>query len=339
MKNCFHVLLLGLILVVAACGSNEADAGVNGNEAQESNGEQNSANVEDNDNGADTDGEAAQDREGWPEKFVYGILPSEDTEVLSTRYEPLEEYLAEELGVEVEFFQATDYNAVIEAMRNEHIHASHFGPFSYILAHDRSNAEAFAMGVESEDDATYNSVIVTLEDSGIESLEDLEGSDFAWVDAASTSGHLFPKAHLVNELDLTVDEVDAMFGNTVFAGGHDTALLALLNGDVDAAGIGDFIIDRLADTHGEHENLEQLKILATTDDIPRGPDAIHADLPESFKQAVADAFHTMHEEPALEQFMEEFNYQGGFLPVEDAEYDIIRQTADALEMSPDELME
>ncbi len=37
--------------------------------------------------------------------------------------------------------------------------------------------------------------------------------------------------------------------------------------------------------------------------------------------------------------MEESNYQGGFLPVEDEEYDIIRETADALEMSPEELLE
>ncbi|WP_054635024.1 phosphate/phosphite/phosphonate ABC transporter substrate-binding protein [Thalassobacillus sp. C254] len=260
--------LLASVLMITACGGEEnQEAGANSTDQ--------TSQTEGNDGGKD-ESEDSSDREDWPDPFVYGILPAEDQQVLSNRYEPLEEYLENELGVEVEFFQGTDYNAMIEAMRNGHIHATHYGPFSYILAADRGNAEAFAMGVESEDEATYQSYIVTLEDNGIEELEDLEGADFAWVDAASTSGHLFPKGHIINELGLSAEEVDNMFANTIFAGGHDTALLALLNGDVDAAGVGDFIVERISDTHGDHDNLDQVKVIAETDDIPRGPDAIHA---------------------------------------------------------------
>lgn len=204
------------------------------------------------------------EKEGWPEKFVYGILPSEDQSVMSRRYEPFQAYLEKELGMPVEFFFGTDYTAIIEALRNNHIHASHFGPFSYTLAAERANAEAFSMGVKSVEDATYTSVIVTLEGSGIETLQDLEGKNMAWVDAASTSGHLFPKALLINELGKTLDEVDAMFANATFAGGHDAALLSVLNGDTDAAGVGDFIIDTIQESHKDHPNIEKIKIIAVT---------------------------------------------------------------------------
>ncbi|TMW72736.1 phosphate/phosphite/phosphonate ABC transporter substrate-binding protein [Alteribacter natronophilus] len=308
---------IGLSLVLAGCGDDDAT----------------SANEE-----ADGEGSEAADREDWPEKFVYGLVPGEDPSVLESRWDPMREYLEDRLGIEVEFFHGTDYTAMIEAMRAGHVHTAHFGPFAYVLANERADIEAFSMGINSLEDAAYNSIIIALEDSGIDTLEDLEGKDFAWVDPTSASGHLFPKAHIINELGMTNDEVDDMFGNVVFAGGHDSAFISVLNGDVDAAGVADFIIGNLEDTHGDHPNYDNIKIVSTSGDIPRGPDAYLSDLPDSFKEELEQAFFDMVDQPELEEFLSAANFEAGWIPADDSDFDIMRETAAALGMSPEELM-
>ncbi|MBB6449922.1 phosphonate transport system substrate-binding protein [Geomicrobium halophilum] len=322
----FHLrpfALVGLLLMGTACESETSGEQSDNQEAEGSSEE-----------AAAEEGEGPAEQDDWPDPLVYGILPSEDEQELSDEYEPLAGYLSDELGVDVEFHVGTDYNAMIEAMANDHIHVAHYGPFSYVLANERSGGEAFAMGIEAEGEETYQSNIVTLEDSDIESVEDLKGSDIAFVDPASTSGHLFPMSHLVNTLDSSMEEVESMFENVTFAGGHDTAMLALLNGDVDAAGVGDFIVDDV-----EHENIDQVQIVDETDEIPHGPETIQSDLPESLKDAVVEAFLTMDEDPEVQNFLEDRDNQAGFIEVEDSTYDIIRETSDALEMSPEALME
>ncbi|PYZ92758.1 hypothetical protein CR194_13985 [Salipaludibacillus keqinensis] len=317
---------VALTVVLAACGENDESDTANADDGNNNNG------------ASEEEEEATDDREDWPDEFVYGLVPGEDPSVLESRWDPMREFLEERLGIPVEFFHGTDYTAMIEAMRGGHVHQAHFGPFAYTLAHERAGAEAFAMGINDLEDAAYNSIIITLEDSGIETLEDLEGKDFAWVDPTSASGHLFPKAHLINELGITNDEVDEMFGNVVFAGGHDSAFISVLNGDVDAAGVADFIIGNLEDTHGDHPEYDNIKIVSTTGDIPRGPDAYLADLPESLKEELQQAFADMAEQEELQEFLEAANFQAGWIEVDDSDFDIMRETAEALGMSPEELL-
>ena len=67
-------------------------------------------------------------------------------------------------------------------------------------------------------------------DSGIADLSDIRGKKVAFVDPSSASGYLYPAAHLVGlgyDIDKDID--------SVFAGGHDKSLQAVLNGDVDVA--------------------------------------------------------------------------------------------------------
>ncbi|MDV2685760.1 phosphate/phosphite/phosphonate ABC transporter substrate-binding protein [Alkalihalophilus lindianensis] len=278
------------------------------------------------------------DRTDWPEKFVYGILPTEDQGELTRQFEPMIEYMENRLGIEFELFVGNDYNALIEAMRNGHLHASGFGPFSYMLAHDRANAEAFAMGVEDEDSATYHSTFITLEDSGIESLDDLEGTTIAYADPASASGHIFPKGMVINHLGLTMDTVDDHFEYVTFSGSHEASLYSILNGDVLVAGVCDVCIERVYERVEDHPKFDKLKVIAESEPIPRGPQAINMDLPESLREAVITAFHEMKDDPNAKEFLEESGYSD-YMPADDSMYDVIRETAEALEMSAEDLLQ
>ncbi|QKS72491.1 phosphate/phosphite/phosphonate ABC transporter substrate-binding protein [Paenalkalicoccus suaedae] len=285
----------------------------------------------------------SEDRSDWPEEFIFGLLPVEDQAELTNRYEPMIEYLEDYLDVDVTLYNATNYTALIEAMANGHLHASTFGPFSYLVAAERANGEPFAIPVSeeggTEDDIYYTAQMITLDEHGIDSLEDIEGRSLAYADPASTSGHLFPKAMLINEIGLTMDNVDQFPSDVVFSGSHEASLYSVLNGDVEAAGVCSTCIERVFDRVNDHENFDQLNIFHESEPIPGGPYVIQGDLPQSFKDAVQQAFLDMSEDEKGREFLEESGYLGGYFQVDPAVYQVVQDTAEALNLSPEELLE
>ena len=274
---------------------------------------------------------AVWDTTGWPDTVRIGVLPEEDIAVMEERYEPLKEHFEAVLGTNVELFFGTDFTAMIEAMRFGNLEVSKFGPFSYILAAERAGAEAIVQGAMRRFEPTYKSFVITRDDTGIESVADLEGRSFAWVDPASTSGYLFPRAHLIQESGVSNDDMDGWLGTAIYAGGHDAAVRAVINGDVDAASVSDSQIIRMraADVPG----MERIVVVTETAPIPRSPEAVRGDLPESLKLAISFAYLSFNDQA----FLEAHNYHEGFIVVSDADYDVIRNTAAALELSPEDL--
>src|SRR5690625_5316316 len=66
--------------------------------------------------------------DGDSETLVMGFVPSQDSENIASTVEPLEEKLAEELGMEVKGEVMTSYNALVEAMgdrKSTRLNSSH----------------------------------------------------------------------------------------------------------------------------------------------------------------------------------------------------------------------
>lgn len=336
MKRLPHVLLcLSLLIVVimtgcAATSSNPQPEPANTGAASE--GAANSDQVE--------AAAEADPRADWPEELVYAVIPTEDQEAITRRNEPMADYLTERLGIPVKIYSGTDYNANIEAMRNNHVHIAYYGPFAYVLAKERANAEAFAVHLSSPDaEPSYTSAFITLEGNGIETYEDLANKSFAWADPTSASGYLFPRAHLINELGLTNDSIDSYFSNVVFSGSHESSVLSVLNGDVDAAAVSSGSGLRAMEKYADHRNGSKIFIFGETMDIPSAPYTYRADLPENLKEAIREAFYEALDEPSLEEFFIESKVLGGYVPVTDEHFEVIRQTASALGMSPEDLLQ
>lgn len=320
---------LSAILLLAACGSEDEDTEEPADNEESESESAESEETESEVASAEEEQEASAD---WPDEIVIGVVPAEDQTSVSPRMESFGEELSEDLGVDVEVFMGTNYNAIIEGMNNEHVDIAFFGPFAYVLASERSGAEVFSIGAESEDDITYQSAFIVPADSEDEELADLEGKDFLFVDPASTSGHIFPRSAVINEIGVTNEEVDSFFGNVSFSGSHDASILSVVNGDVDGAAIATDVMDAMLDQGQVNE--EDFKIISASDDIPRGPDAYRAELPEDLKEAIREFYFSYEDE----QFFEERGITG-FYPIEDEAYDVVRETAENLGMSPEELLE
>jgi phosphonate transport system substrate-binding protein len=218
---------------------------------------------------------------------------------------------------------ATDYTGAIEAMRAGKLDIALFGPFSYVLAAEKANAEVFA--VEKVNGATtYKSVIVTRPDSGINSLQDLRGRTFAFVDPASTSGHLFPRSFLKkNSID-----PDKEFKSVVFAGTHDAVELAVKNRKVDAGADSNKTYNKM-----KKEGLisdQDIKIIYESDPIPGSPWAWRKDLPPELKTKIKDAFLAMDKDAP--DVFDKKKGQEAYVAFSDAEYNVVRETAKILNL-------
>lgn len=155
------------------------------------------------------------------------FVPSVDADVIVTGGELLAEELKTATGYHFEVSVPTSYAATIEAMCAAPDETMGFIPaLGYVLANERCGVQvgnaAVRFGLP-----WYAAQIVVRADSGIESLEDLEGKTWGVPSVTSTSGFLFPSA-MMSEMGIEPGEI-------VEAGGHTQSMLAVYNGDVDFA--------------------------------------------------------------------------------------------------------
>jgi phosphonate transport system substrate-binding protein len=233
--------------------------------------------------------------------YNVGLLSGENEADRLRRYGCMEELMEAALGVPVELFPAADYAGVLQGLLAGQLHQAGLGPSGYagIFLEDPDAVEPVMTSSNVDGSLGYFAVLVTRADSGIESLEDMAGKTLAYADSNSTSGYLVPRA----ELRLIGIE-DDYFGSTGFSGGHEQGVVAVLNGQYDAAATWSSLQGEYAEgyTRGNLRrmvengllNMEEIQIIWESNLIPNGPTVLRKDLPVEAKEAVLDLFLNMH---------------------------------------------
>ncbi|WP_374357180.1 phosphonate ABC transporter substrate-binding protein [Chitinimonas sp.] len=255
-------------------------------------------------------------------QLTIGLIPAEDSQAMIESSRPMLDGLQQQLGMPVKPFVASDYNGVIEALRAKKLDVAYLGPFSYVMATSVADVEAFSVAVTKKaGQSTYKSVIITRKDSGINSLGELKGRNFAFVDPGSASGHLFPKSGLTQ----AGFAPDGLFGRVIFSGSHDASILAVANKKVDAAAVADRILAQ-AVAKGVVKQ-DDFRIIWTSGPIPESPMVWRKDLDPALKDKLSRALANLKDLPWGDQGL-----LNGFHPTNDAAYDIVRDTAKVLKL-------
>lgn len=184
--------------------------------------------------------------------FTIAYAPNESTTESADARKGLAEDLSEELGCDVEEIQASDYNAIIEALRTGKPDMAYMGSQALALGVERTDLEPIVMKAEEGDPekAIYHSVLITGSGNDeINSIEDIKGKTMAFVDPDSTSGNLVPTAEIIQAFpdeNLTSDNLHTngdFFEAVSFSGSHQAGLQAVIKGDVDVVPISDQILE------------------------------------------------------------------------------------------------
>ena len=257
-----------------------------------------------------------------PGVLKVGFIPAEDARAMVRQSQAILDKLAEAVGMKVEVFVGSDYNATIEALRANHIDVALLGPFSYVLATTQARVEAFAITVTAKTmQPGYHSIIITQKDSPINSLQDIKGHTYAFVDPGSTSGYMVPATAFVK----AGIEPEKDFKQVMYSGGHDASIVAVAEGKVEAASVADRILER-AFAKGFAKR-DQIKVIWESQLIPNDPMLYRTNLPEDLKKKIREAFYGFKNLP-----FGEMGTVARFDPATDKDYDPVREIAKTLKL-------
>lgn len=207
------------------------------------------------------------------------FVPSGEAQTILEGGQDIARRLHKLTGLHFKTSIATSYAAVIEAMGAGKVDIGWLATFSYVLAKQKYDVDLLLIVVRFGS-PFYRGQIITRVDSSIQTLADLKGKKFAFVDPASTSGHLYPKTLLLSK-GLNPDR---LFAQSRFAGSHNAVILSVLKGEVDAGATYDDARAAVAKTYPEV--FSKLRVIAYTQDIPNDTVSARKDLDPVLKQKI-----------------------------------------------------
>jgi phosphonate transport system substrate-binding protein len=221
-----------------------------------------------------------------------GLLGGENEADRLGRFDDYRKLIEDTFQVPTRLYPAADYAGVMQAFSAGQIEASSMGASGYAGTWLDTNGavEPLVVPLENDGSSSYISVVVTRKDSGLDSLEKMKGKSLAWADPNSTSGYLIPRSELRN----SGIDINNYFSRTGFAGGHEQAVVAVLQKQYDgcctwASGIGDqskgFSRGNLqAMVEKGMLNMADVNIIWKSRPIPNGPLVVRKALPAAFKE-------------------------------------------------------
>ncbi|MBY6037441.1 phosphate/phosphite/phosphonate ABC transporter substrate-binding protein [Fictibacillus nanhaiensis] len=264
-----------------------------------------------------------------PKELTVQFVPSQNAESLEAKAKPLEKLLKDELGIDVKVSVSTDYNTIIEAMKSKKVDVGFLPPTAYVLAKENDAAEVILQaqryGVNEEDGsptddlvAEYRSMIVVKADSDIKSLEDLKGKKMGFQNVTSSAGYVWPAVEMMNAGIDPMADVE-----TVTLKGHDQAVLAVLNGDVDAAAVFE---DARNIVKGDYPSVfDDVRVLHRTEPIPNDTISVRSDMSDEWKTKIQDAFINIAKSEEGKQIVKDIYSHEGYSKSEDKIFDIVRE--------------
>ena len=263
-----------------------------------------------------------------PDELVIGFVPSREADALVDTIQPVADALEEAIGIPVEGIVSTDYTALVTAMETGQAQIGAFGPFSLLQARDRAGAEIILQS-ERFGSATYHTQFMTnnpdkyCEDEPVETEDGWlncngtaeadtgpvgldavgnieEGTTVSFVEQASASGYIFPATILAAQ------GIDYETGiEPLFAGGHDTSVVAVCEGDAE---VGVAFDDARGAAETDCDVASNVVVFAYGPEIPNDGWAVAGDLPdemkEQIKQALLDYAGTEEGQATLESIYE-----------------------------------
>jgi len=189
---------------------------------------------------------------------------------------------------------AGSLSQMVEELREGRVDLFMDSPFPAVFVWQRTDVEPILRRWKRGSDE-YRSVVFTRVDSGIESVVDLGGRRIAFGEPFSTSGFLMPKAALASAgLGLVNDEDPAASipGNRVgyvFSNDAENTMFWVLKQKVAAGAVNADYFEALAG-----QRIDELRILLTTEAVPRNVVCVRSSLGPKVVQAIEDQLLQMH---------------------------------------------
>jgi phosphate/phosphite/phosphonate ABC transporter binding protein len=241
-----------------------------------------------------------------------GVVPIESPALMFKHFSPLADYLSRSMKRKIDLKVAVDFQGAIRDLQQGITQFCFMGPSTYAIAHDKFGAKVLVKAL-NKGKPFHKTVIITKDNSGINTMQDLRGRSFAFGDINSTSSHIVPRAMLLSE---GIDLKDLLYYN--YLGHHDDVLKAVLKGDFDAGGVKESVAIN-------HRDMG-IRVLRLSEDIPEFNFTVSADFDKKTLMDLKSALMALKDDdqetrPVLKAISENYT---GFIEAEDEDYSAIR---------------
>lgn len=270
------------------------------------------------------------DDNGMPKTLVIGMVETEKMDQIKNVREEIRKYLQKKLGMPVEVLYSNDYVGVIEALRAKKIHMAEFPPFAYVIATRSIPLTPIITLGSNGKPVAYQSVLIVNGKSNLKTMDDVKAHSkdltFCFVDPASTSGHLIPRAYL-NSIGLNPDTA---FKQTIFAGSHSASVLSVKSGKIDIGCTTDLIFGLMVQNKMLKDG--EVRVLWRSAPIVSDPIVVRNDLNKDLVKRIQDAYLTIDKDDPkiLKSYMQMFFHdtiRRTFIVAHDSSFNGLRKIA------------
>lgn len=249
-------------------------------------------------------------------KIYLGVVPLMETTGLPEFYIALTDYLTEETGITTEIVILRDINEFRKRTQDGSLDVLLCYPLQYV----RANSDAGYRALVKLKGEPFCGVIVVRKDAGFEKVSDLVGRRIAFSQPFDYPTAVLTRETMIERFNLDYYKEMIPF----FVGTRKGALMAVYNGNVDAAGT------TLSELSSLDEKIkETLKVILKTPTHPQTLLSVHPALPDSVVYKIKDTLLGMHETSLGKQLLKIVDWEG-FVDAKNEEYDEVRLLMDKL---------
>jgi len=235
-------------------------------------------------------GPAAADWRDDVEVFRIGIMGGVLGEMQLRAFACLDRLVEQAMQIPVELYTSPNYQGVMQGLLDDNLDAAALGAGGYagVYLRNPDAIEPLVALKQVDGSIGYYSALFVRADSPYQSIDDLRGRSIMFTDRNSTSGYLVPRYEL-RQAGYPL----RYFGSYGFSGSHPSAVQSVLEGQFDAgvtwtSGLGEYDDGH---TRGNLHYMVQrgaldmndLRILWTSNLIAEGPIVVRKDLPQEAK--------------------------------------------------------
>ena len=267
------------------------------------------------------------------------FTPSVDAKRISFNAKALVDYLEKETGYYYRTAVPASFVAVVEAFGTGKVDIAAINTFSYLMANAKYGAEAKLRIVRDNNQTSYRGQFITRYDSGIDSLQDINGRSFAYVDPSSTSGYILPKAML--------DRMHIRPSETVFAMRHDNVVTMVYQGQVAAGATyyappdpktGEILDARMRVEKQFPDVAKKIKIIGFTEEIPNDPWVFRKNMDKKMENKIINALINFVNTDAGRKAMYDIYDIVGLIRTNDSDYNKLRRLLEEQHISFENLV-
>lgn len=243
--------------------------------------------------------------------YEFSMLPRYFPKKIISMIDPLADYLAGEVGVQITPVLTKDFTEYENRLKNGEIEIGYENPLVYVKV--SKSHEVLAMAVKGEGGDRFRGIIITRPDSDIQTFRDLKHKKVMIVGETSAGGFLSQKLTLIeNGIAVENDcELEAASDNK-----QENVIISVSIGDVDAG----FIRESALHIADQYIQPGTVKVMAPCAWLPNWALSVNRALPSAKKEAIKAAIIGLDKNSPVLKAMD----ITGFKPAMDSQYDVIR---------------